>query len=439
MSAKPPRHGDPGDPHERPGAAAHPRPAVHTTLLAVGGLVVVAALVLAVRLATGSGDTARRAGAPPFQSFSGSFYAVSGRVPRRPGVLLRSRPFTTGLPPGGRAWLILYTTTRADGSPALASALVLEPSEPGSAPLPVIAWAHPTTGIAHGCAPSLLGGNEPFYAGIPAVQQVVRHGWAIVATDYPGLGTPGATPYLIGPGEAHSVLDAVRAARQLSAVTLSDRTVVWGYSQGGQAALWTGALAPSYAPDVKLSGVAAMAPATEPGPLLAAAEQNPTVEAIDAYTLTAFADAYPDVRFGRYVRPESAATVRALASKCLEGPESAVPYVESLPPGPWPFTAAFTSGPLGRRLAQNVPTRPIGVPLLVAQGLSDELVLPQIQQRWVSERCAAGQSMEYRTYPGRRHTTLDDEDSQLIPDLFAWTAQRFEGRPQASGCTTAVG
>jgi len=407
----------------------------------LAGTALLLAAALALALAACGADAARRAQKPPpFQRFTGSFYAVSAKLPPRPGVLLRYRPFTTGLPPGGKAWLILYTTRRANGSIGLASGIVLAPSGAGSSPLPVIAYAHGTSGIAQACAPSVVpGGEGPFYSGIPAVQQVVKQGWALVAPDYTGLGAAGPVSYLIGPEEARSLLDSVRAARQLPVVPLSKRTVVWGYSQGGQAALWTGALAPSYAPDVKLAGVAAMAPATEPGVFEDRAEHNPTIEAIEAYTLVSFAARYPDVHLEKYVSASALATVRAVASKCLGGPEPAPKYVESLPGEPWPFTAPLTSGALGRRLGQNVPTRRISVPLMVAQGLSDELVLPEVQARWVAQRCAAGQSMEYRTYPGRGHTTLDDEDSPLIGDLFPWTAQRLEGRPQAPGCTTAVG
>jgi pimeloyl-ACP methyl ester carboxylesterase len=86
----------------------------------------------------------------------------------------------------------------------------------------------------------------------------------IVATDYVGLGTAGPHPYLIGQGEARSVLDSVRAARQMPQLSLQPATVVWGHSQGGHAALWAGALAPSYAPDVHVLAVAALAPASDP-------------------------------------------------------------------------------------------------------------------------------------------------------------------------------
>jgi acetyl esterase/lipase len=58
------------------------------------------------------------------------------------------------------------------------------------------------------------------------------------------------------------VLDSVRAARDMPDSGASDRFAVWGHSQGGHAALYTGELAARYAPDLKLVGVAAAAPAT---------------------------------------------------------------------------------------------------------------------------------------------------------------------------------
>src|SRR4029450_3380385 len=87
-------------------------------------------------------------------------------------------------------------------------------------------------------------------------------GYIVVATDYPGLGTDGIHPYLIGESEARSVLDSVRPARELPNTGASNRFAVWGHSQGGHAALYTGEVAARYAPELKLVGVAAAAPAT---------------------------------------------------------------------------------------------------------------------------------------------------------------------------------
>ena len=94
---------------------------------------------------------------------------------------------------------------------------------------------------------------------IPGLQSFLQDGY-VVATDYPGLGTQGPAPYLVGSSEARAVLDSVRAARQLPGANAGSHFIVWGHSQGGQAALFAGQLARSYAPELKLQGVAVAAP-----------------------------------------------------------------------------------------------------------------------------------------------------------------------------------
>ena len=98
---------------------------------------------------------------------------------------------------------------------------------------------------------------------------MVERGYVVSATDYPGLGTPGPHPYLVGISEGRAVLDSVRAARELPGAGGGRRFAVWGHSQGGQASLYTGILAKTYAPELNLVGVAAAAPATELAKLMA--------------------------------------------------------------------------------------------------------------------------------------------------------------------------
>jgi hypothetical protein len=131
---------------------------------------------------------------------------------------------------GAQAYRVLYTSTLDDGEPAVASGIVIAAEDLPPGPRPVIAWAHGTTGVAEGCAPSLL--NDPFGAGAtPALAQVIANGWVMVATDYAGLSIAGPHPYLIGQAAGRSVLDSVRAAHQLDGLVLEDQTEVWGHSQ----------------------------------------------------------------------------------------------------------------------------------------------------------------------------------------------------------------
>jgi pimeloyl-ACP methyl ester carboxylesterase len=166
----------------------------------------------------------------------------------------------------------------------------------------VIAWAHGTTGVASQCAPTLLPSRWNADV-IPGIDQLLARGWVIVATDYIGLGTPGPHPYLIGQGEARSVLDSVRAARQMPQLWLQRGTVVWGHSQGGHAALSAGILAPTYAPDVNVVGVAVLAPASDLKALVEEVKDTLEGRGLGAYILSAYSDIYPDVSFDHYVRP----------------------------------------------------------------------------------------------------------------------------------------
>ncbi len=68
------------------------------------------------------------------------------------------------------------------------------------------------------------------------------------------------------------------------------------------------------------------------------------------------------------------------------------------------------------------------MPVLIAQGSADELVLPAMQDAYVRQRCAAGARIDYRTYPRTRPQQRPAPDSALTPDLVAWTIARFTAR-----------
>jgi dipeptidyl aminopeptidase/acylaminoacyl peptidase len=222
-----------------------------------------------------------------------------------PGTVLRVEPFDGALPEAARGLRFLYyVTTRPDGRPTVASGLLLLTAAVEDAPLPVVVWAHGTTGIAPGCAPSVL--DDPF-ACVPAFPDLLSEGWAMVAPDYAGLGTAGGHLYLVGEDAGRAVLDAVRAARALPDLPpLAPDTVVWGHSQGGHAALWAGQLAPTYAPDLVLRGVAAAASASDLSGLVAASAGNPFGKIVSVYLSDAYARAYPDVATGAWLTAPSA-------------------------------------------------------------------------------------------------------------------------------------
>ena len=142
----------------------------------------------------------------------------------------------------------------------------------------------------------------------------------MAATDYRGLGTPGQHPYLVGASEAEDVLDAARAARSLVGASASDRVAVLGFSQGGQAALFAGQLAPSYAPDIDLVGVAAVAPVTSVLELAPSGDGPPPSgqSAFSAMVLYAWSRHYRTFGLDSVLTPAGLADLSAVTSSCVD-------------------------------------------------------------------------------------------------------------------------
>ncbi len=76
----------------------------------------------------------------------------------------------------------------------------------------------------------------------------------------------------------------------------------------------------------------------------------------------------------------------------------------------------------------------VQAPLLLAQGLTDTLVMPTAQQSYVEELCAGGQPVDFRTFAGRDHMGLVTGDSPLLRQLMEWTQDRFDGAPPTDTC-----
>ena len=160
--------------------------------------------------------------------------------------------------------LLLYGSTSTNGDRTAVSGTVAVPK--GKAPKggwPVVTWGHGTVGIADACAPSIAG--MPAQYDSKLLNSWLKAGYAVVRTDYEGLGIPDVThPYLIGVSEGRGMLDMVRAARELDPKIGKD-VVIAGHSQGGHAALWAASLAKKWTPDLKLRGTLALAPASHLG------------------------------------------------------------------------------------------------------------------------------------------------------------------------------
>lgn len=414
------RHRDAAAPRREPGRVARGIDLVARGLL----------LALAIVAVAGSASLHRSVPEPS------SFYDTPSSVPDEPGRLIASEPYTQAVPDGARGWLILYTTTDLNDEPSVASAFVMAPEDAGDDPLDVVLWTHGTQGADRTCAPTVLPEPLPMAGPVAAMEQQLQEGRVLVGPDYPGMGTEGPQGYLVGQNEGRSSLDAVRAAHELTELDLSWRTVVWGHSQGGQAALWTGGLAPDYAPEIELLGVSAAAPAADVKGLIASLGESWIGQLLGPYAVRSYAETYDDVAVADYVDPRMQAIYEAASRRCLPNADTTVSLLTVLTMHGTMYRTDPATGPLGDRLDENVPTLPIDAPLFIAQGSADPLILPKVQKAYVQSRCADGQELVYRVYEGRDHLSVVADDSPYSADLIEWTDDRFAGDPApASTCS----
>lgn len=398
------------------GAAARRRSRGRAVVAVLSVVAAVAAALLTVPLRDGS-------------AVVDPFYAAPRSLPHEAGRLVRAEPFTHEVPKGAEGWRILYTTTGVDGRIRVASGLVVVPR--GGDPdqrWPVIDWNHSTTGYARHCAPSLH--PRPFWSGgMFVIKKVVAQGWALVATDYIGLGPEGPHPYLFGEASARASLDAVRAAHEIREARLSVETVVWGHSQGGGAALWTGAIARDYAPHLLVRGVAAFAPASDPPALVARVSEVQGGLIFASYAFAAFSDIHSDITYEDYIRPGLQPVMRAMSQRCLTDPSMALSVLAVL--GTSADRQVFdddpASGPLGERLRENVAPVWIGPPLFLGQGGADAIVAPATQDAYAARVCERRQRLDYRRYAGYQHAEVMETYSPMVADAIAWTHARFAG------------
>ncbi|MFF0911918.1 lipase family protein [Microbacterium enclense] len=369
-----------------------------------------------------------------------AFYDPPAEVPGGHGRLIRSDSYNGRAPQNGDVIRILYTTRDAVSRPAVASALVIVPKDPPPGPRPVVIWNHGTTGVAQGCAPSLRDATATRWA-IPALEQALKAGWVVVASDFSGQGAPGTYPYLIGKGEARSSLDAVLATAELSTdLVLSPDTVVWGHSQGGHAALWTTAISEEYAPGIDVLGTAAIAPVADPKALateLLSGPPNALLSVLTSWVLVPYSETYADVHLDDYIAEGSRSIVLEMTQRCPTEPGVVVSVLTALGVGedrPL-YTADLTEGALGRRLEENAMTAALGTPMLIAWGSEDEVIPPRLQEEYIATLCAEGQPVRWATYAGYDHLRPLLPKSRFLPVLYDWTKGLFARTDQVvDGC-----
>ncbi|WP_439399760.1 alpha/beta hydrolase family protein [Bradyrhizobium sp. PMVTL-01] len=334
------------------------------------------------------------------------------------GDLLRNEGATEyTLPEGTKAQRILYRSLSAEGKGVVTSAVLLLP--PGGAPRdgwPVIAWAHGSTGLSRQSAPSLIRD----YYGSP-FSDFLEAGFAVVATDYHGLGTEGVHQYCNGVAQGRDIFYSVKAARAAEPL-LGKRWVVAG--SGGA---WGMAAEQHEQNDPDYRGAVAIAAGLQKDRLVAiySTATDSINAALIVMTALAVKARTPDLDLASMLTNAGMEHVTEVATRGGFSYAAAL-YANAEPntllqPG-WENLPAVE-----RWFAELVPgERPLRGSILVIASTGDTIVTGI--EETVARVCRAGTAVTFRKYDNLDHLQVRYE---TVPDQLAWIRDRFAGKPTA--------
>jgi pimeloyl-ACP methyl ester carboxylesterase len=418
-----PSHADVAERSERPGGHV-----VRTPWRASARLAVLAAVALVIGVpAIPAGAGGNEVPSAAVQAPAVDFYDVPDPlVPGDPGDVIKTEPIDA---PGlhGTLFRVMYHSESLRGDDIVVTGTMAVPSAPApEGGRPVISWAHGTTGIADVCAPSK---NPVGRLLLDQGNQLLDAGYVLVSTDYEGMGTPGRHPYIVGESEARGVIDIVRAARNLDEVDASTDWVVWGHSQGGHAALFTGQIAEEWAPELNLLGTVAGAPPSQLKLVFQALQNSP----FRHYILMAgvgMEAAYDEADLSETVTPYGLSKIGVVDTGCANDIRDAYAddSIDDLMKAD-PYTL-----PTWKRLIdeQEPGVARTDVPILIIHGGNDEQI-PVVSSQMLLERmCGFDQVVTRRVYPGLSHAGVIGVS---FPSMLEWINARFAGEPAPTDCT----
>ncbi|CAI3805846.1 hypothetical protein GLGCALEP_04001 [Pseudomonas sp. MM221] len=366
-----------------------------------------------------------------------AFYTWSKAIPATPGKLLRSEPLdqALSLPNAASAQRILYTSLDGiDGkTPIVVSGALFIPK--GKAPAggwPVASWGHGTVGVADICAPSWAGRS---YRDVQYLNRWLEEGYAIVATDYQGLGVPGGHPLLNNRMAAYGILDAAKAV-VAGVPGLADKVLIIGQSQGGAGAFAAGAYAATYAPKLGVKGSIGTGVIYTVGSKNVGEQDPDKVDpalAYGFYTLLAAQQYDPSIDPRDFYTEKALPLFEQARTSCLSALVSDV-----VGTGLTPANAKkdYQGDQLKPWLAQvSYPTLKLAQPIFIGTGAEDKTPAAATQVALMQDACKAGSVVQGHLYKGLGHS---ETVNASLKDSIPFARQVISGQPVTPNCSPSV-
>ncbi|WP_095114853.1 lipase family protein [Pseudomonas sp. Irchel 3F3] len=366
-----------------------------------------------------------------------AFYTWSKAIPGTPGKLLRSEPLdqALSLPNAASAQRILYTSLDGiDGkTPIVVSGALFIPK--GQAPAggwPVASWGHGTVGVADICAPSWAGRS---YRDVQYLNRWLDEGYAIVATDYQGLGVPGGHPLLNNRMAAYGILDAAKAV-VAGVPGLADKVLIIGQSQGGAGAFAAGAYAATYAPKLGVKGSIGTGVIYTVGSKNVGEQDQDKVDpalAYGFYTLLAAQQYDPSIDPRDFYTDKALPLFEQARTSCLSALVSDV-----VGTGLTPANAKkdYKGDQLKPWLAQvSYPTLKLAQPIFIGTGAEDKTPAAATQVALMQDACKAGSVVQGHLYKGLGHS---ETVNASLKDSIPFARQVISGQPVTPNCSPSV-
>jgi len=399
------------------------------------------ALVAASALALMAAPYARASGptlpsSDPFYSYSRLLAGIA------PGTVLRTRTISlaeNGTSTAMTGTQVLYRTTSELGLPTVTVATVIAPA-PQIGPTRIVSYQTAYDALGSQCDPSytLQGGTSGDGTASQEEQVIlgyVKAGDTVVVSDYEGENLDWGA----GQESGYGTLDGIRAAEHLlSLPTASTPVGMIGYSGGSIATEFASELAPSYAGNLDIVGVAEGGIPVDFFHNLAYINGSPSWSGVIPAEFVALSRAF-GISFANYLSPYGAKIFSQVKYECINsffGSYPGLTYQKLFKPQ---YQNIFKIAPIVSvtdhliMSDSGTPKGPLFIGVGNADGTGDGIMVAADDEALAHTYCQRGVPVQFSQYSG------DDHTQAAVPFEVAaasFLAQRLAGIPVSNGCAS---